>query len=76
MIRNGIIWKDGSPMITLSFATIARIVGGLPQSASDYRSWWSDERGSSRHVQARAWTAAGYFAEPDLVNALVQFRRA
>lgn len=67
---------NGSALITLSFATIARIVGGLPQSATDYRAWWSNERGSTRHVQSRAWTDAGYVAEPDLANQLVQFRRS
>ncbi len=66
---------DGSPLITLSFTTIAGMVGGLPESASDYRSWWSNQRGSSRYVQARAWREAGYLADPDLMNQLVQFRR-
>lgn len=66
---------DGSPLITLSFATIARLVDGLPDSASDYRSWWSNQRGNSRYVQARAWREAGYVAEPDLMNRLVQFRK-
>jgi len=66
---------DGSPLITLSLTTIARLVGGLPESASDYRSWWSNQRGSARYVQARVWREAGYLAEPDLMNQLVQFRK-
>ncbi|WCM26311.1 hypothetical protein NDN01_20240 [Sphingomonas sp. QA11] len=66
---------NGSPLINLSFATIAHMVDGLPQSASDYRAWWSNERASTRHVQARAWTEAGYAAEPDLANQMVQFRK-
>lgn len=66
---------NGSALITLTFATIARIVGGLPQPATDYRAWWSNERGSTRHVQARPWTNAGYVAEPDLANQLVQFHK-
>jgi hypothetical protein len=46
-----------------------------PQSASDYRAWWSNERGGTRHVQSRAWRAAGYVANPDLANELAQFAR-
>lgn len=65
---------DGRPLIHLSFEAIAGMVGGLPQSASDYRAWWSNERGSLRHVQARAWTAASYVADPDLADRIVQVR--
>ncbi|MFS2108135.1 hypothetical protein ACCC88_00480 [Sphingomonas sp. Sphisp140] len=67
---------DGSPLITLSFAAIARLVDGLPASASDYRCWWSNQRGNSRYVQARAWREVGYLAEPDMMNQLVLFRKS
>jgi len=67
--------SNGDAIVTLAFATISRIVGGLPRSAYDYRAWWSNDRSTPRHVQARAWTGAGYVAEPDLANELVQFRK-
>lgn len=66
---------NGDPIVTMSFAAIARIVGGLPRSASEYRAWWSNDRAGKHHVQSRAWTKAGYLAEADLASQLVQFRR-
>jgi len=68
--------SNGDAIVTLAFATISRMVGGLPRSAYDYRAWWSNDRSTPRHVQARAWTGAGYSADPDLANELVQFRKA
>jgi hypothetical protein len=46
--------------VALSLRQIAEIVpGGLPQSAYQYREWWSNETNGS-HVQARSWQGAGY----------------
>ena len=58
--------------VTLSFARIDEIVGGLPRSARTHRAWWSNHEG--RHVQARAWLAAGRtVTSVDLVREQVAF---
>jgi hypothetical protein len=41
--------------VTLSWPQLARLVGGLPDSATKYRAWWS---GNRPHV--RVWRDAGY----------------
>jgi hypothetical protein len=49
------------PVVTVSFAELGEIVGGLPPSAYDHTAWWSNETGGSRHVRSESgWMAAGY----------------
>ncbi|CAB4775779.1 unannotated protein [freshwater metagenome] len=60
--------------VTLSFARIDELVGGLPRSARTHRAWWSNHEG--RHVQAQAWLAAGRtVTSVDLVREQVAFQR-
>jgi hypothetical protein len=65
------------PVVTLPFAEVSEIVGGLPPSAYDHPAWWSNEAGGSRHVQCESgWLAAGYRVEHvDLLGGRVTFRR-
>lgn len=43
--------------ITMTFAELDRVVGGLPASAGRHRAWWSNEVDGT-HVQARGWLSA------------------
>ena len=45
----------GQLVVTLSFADVARLVGGLPPSAYRLRQWWANDS----KVEARAWRSAG-----------------
>ena len=67
---------DGRPEVHLTFADISDAVpGGLPASAYKYVGWWANES-TGRHVQARAWTAAGWRTSPvDLARQTVTFPR-
>lgn len=49
----------GEHRVTLTFAQVAEIVGGLPPSALKFQAWWENENEGS-HVQAHAWMNAGY----------------
>jgi hypothetical protein len=49
----------GQGVVELAFDEIARLVGGLPESATTLRSWWAN----SSHVQALAWRSAGFHVE-------------
>ena len=46
----------------LTFDAIEAIIDApLPQSATEYREWWSNEsRSPTGHDQALSWTAAGW----------------
>jgi hypothetical protein len=63
--------------VTMTFAELAGILGSdLPRSAADYRAWWANETpADTRHVQALAWTLAGWTATPDLAAGSVAFDR-
>jgi hypothetical protein len=62
-----------SDRVTLTFAAIAATVGGLPESANQYREWWSNHAGNS---QAHGWMDAGFAVETlDLSRRSVTFRR-
>jgi hypothetical protein len=45
--------------VTMSLAEMDELVGGLPASARTHRAWWANERARA-HVQAEAWTSAGF----------------
>jgi hypothetical protein len=51
--------ERGQGSIEMTFAEIAALVGGLPDSASSSRQWWAN----SSHTQALAWREAGYHVE-------------
>ena len=65
--------KSAKPVIRLTFAEVAALVGGLPTSAFKYAAWWSDGGG---HPQSQlGWLAAGYRVESfDRGNQMVTFR--
>ena len=49
--------------LRMTFAHLEGVIGAsLPASARRYREWWGNERERTdgRHVQARAWMAAGW----------------
>lgn len=48
--------------VTVTFAELDDLVGGLPESARHHRGWWGNEA-SGGHVQARAWLEAGWRVE-------------
>lgn len=59
--------------VTLTFATIADAVGGLPKSAYQYREWWSNH---AANAQAGGWLGAGFTVEAvDASRQSVTFRR-
>lgn len=51
-------------VVTLSFADVARLVGGLPPSAYRLRQWWANDS----KVEARAWRSAGWHVDSDGVD--------
>ncbi len=60
--------------VTLSFAQVDRIVGGLPPSAYNIRQWW----GNDSKVEALAWRSAGWHVDRngvDLNACVVRFAR-
>jgi hypothetical protein len=64
-----------SQEVQMSFGSISNLVGGLPPSAKRYREWWANDTTGS-HVQARAWSGAGFeVASIDLARESVVFRR-
>jgi hypothetical protein len=49
--------------VTLSFTQIETIINArLPSSAYGYRQWWENEK-EGNHVNARAWSNAGWKVE-------------
>ncbi len=68
-----LLQRRSGASVELSFATIAEVVGGLPDSARRHRAWWAND---PSHVQARAWLDAGWQIDdvrPD--QGRVRFRR-
>ena len=59
--------------VTLSFAQLDRIVGGLPASARKHAAWWANSVSSQSH--ARAWINARRNAHVDFVAGQVRFVR-
>ena len=58
--------------VTMRYDEIARLVGGLPKSASLHRAWWGNHEGNS---QALGWMPAKYLAEPEMSRRTVVFRK-
>lgn len=60
--------------LPMDFGEIGSLVGGLPRSAFDLRSWWTNN--AKARPQARAWLAAGWRVQAvDLPNSRVVFAR-
>ncbi|WP_271611840.1 DUF7662 domain-containing protein [Bradyrhizobium sp. CCBAU 21362] len=68
---------NASASIKMSFAEIEALIGrSLPNSAYDYDAWWANEDpATTNHSHSRAWTVAGYAAEPNRTQRTVTFRR-
>jgi hypothetical protein len=45
--------------VKMAFADLEALVGPLPSSARNHRSWWANDR---HHAQARSWLSAGWRA--------------
>lgn len=58
-LRHYLAIKRG-PSVTMTFDEIADLVGGLPNSAFQYREWWANDE---THVQAIAWMEAGWYVQ-------------
>lgn len=50
--------RAGDGPVTMTFAEIDGLVGGLPTSATTHPAWWANEI-DGRRVQAKAWLTAG-----------------
>ncbi len=64
--------KRDDSQVTMRYDDIAKLVGGLPKSASLHRAWWGNHEGNS---QAQGWMPARYLAEPDMSRRTVVFRK-
>jgi transcriptional regulator with XRE-family HTH domain len=62
----------GDSQVTMRYEDVAKLVGGLPKSASLHRAWWGNHEGNS---QAQGWMPARYLAEPDMSRRTVVFRK-
>jgi hypothetical protein len=62
--------QQDRPVVRCTFVAMDDLVGGLPSSARTYRHWWGNV---PSHPQARAWIAAGFVAEVDLLAQTVRF---
>ena len=63
---------DGTA-VTMEFAEVDAVVGGLPPSAREYRTWWGNSR---RQSQSKAWLAAGWRVDAvNLTSETVTFAR-
>jgi len=67
--------RQRSDQIALTFGEIEQIVGlKLPQSAKEYRAWWSNNPSNS--VMTKAWLDAGFESEQvDMESRKLVFRR-
>jgi hypothetical protein len=64
--------RRSEPPLTLTFAELDALIGGLPASAREHPSWWGNTVNES-HVHANAWVASGWLAHADLQNEVVRF---
>jgi hypothetical protein len=46
-------------VVTMTFAEVSSLVGGLPPSAHRFRQWWANDS----KVEARAWRSAGWHVD-------------
>jgi hypothetical protein len=47
--------------ISVTFNEIEIVLGfELPDAAKKWPQWWANETGNTRHVQSKAWSAAGF----------------
>lgn len=67
--------RQPGPAITMSFADVADLVGGLPNSAYRHPAWWANDS-SGGHTHANAWLAAGWVVDSfNQTRRTVSFKR-
>lgn len=68
------------PELALAFSELEKILGAsLPNSAFEYREWWSNQADHRNRPQAAAWMAAGFRVEEvhqSRPGGRVRFRRS
>jgi hypothetical protein len=74
---NRALIANESASVKMSFAVIETLIGrSLPKSAYEYGAWWANENpDKTTHSHSKAWTTAGYNAEPNRTQRTVTFRR-
>ncbi|CAN5275596.1 hypothetical protein BH18ACT9_BH18ACT9_20210 [soil metagenome] len=71
-LRDHLAERTSTEEVTLSFAEVEELVGGLPGSAHTHTSFWSNDS----KVQAKAWRAAGWHVEAtNMTGQSVMFAR-
>lgn len=74
---NRYLRRQSDAEVVLTFAEIENLLVALLPKSARRREWWANETSeATRHVQSRAWTAAGYLAFPAIQSERVIFRRA
>lgn len=67
----------GHHEVTLRFREIEEVINDrLPESASVYRAWWSNQSNVKNRPQARSWISAGFLVAEvnlDKKNGWVRF---
>lgn len=66
--------------VTLQFSELEKILGGsLPDSAFEYREWWSNQTDYRNRPQAAAWMTSGFRVDEvhqSRTGGRVKFRRS
>lgn len=60
-LREYLLAREHLPGLRLDFSEIEALIGNeLPESASKYREWWSNQSDTTNRPQAAAWRGAGF----------------
>ena len=66
--------RCGVNRLSLTFAEIDEMVGGLPPTALKKNEWWANEDvRTTRHSQCKSWQQAGFHASVDRSTGTVAF---
>ena len=78
-LREYLLARQHLPRVRLTFAEIETLIAqSLPESASKYREWWSNQSDTTNRPQAAAWRNAGFLVKGLQLSATdgwVEFRR-
>jgi hypothetical protein len=78
-LREYLAARQDAPHVRLTFAEIeAVIAGGLPESATRHREWWSNQADTAKSPQSAAWQGAGFEVRsvyPSASDGWVEFAR-
>jgi hypothetical protein len=68
--------RKAADELEMTFTDLERVLGAMLSNGAARREWWANETSAStRHVQAHAWMAAGYYAFLVEGEERVRFRR-